>query len=250
MLRQAAHVSVRDPGDLQVLRDDLGVDRAVLAADLGFGLAPWVWPAAAGQARQLALVIPGVLSARIGAEADAAWAGLIRTLGQGQEVVIVQHTEDDRALCARLAALTGAPLEVLTGRGVVRSAELYRQAGTVVTARYHGLVFGLLSGCRMLPVTTPGGKQGRLIRWALPSLSGALTPLDRFLDAGAAELLAQAARPHPSEVAALQGRVMELPGQLAAALGGRPQLETTMQAIRASLVAEGEGEAGVEAIAA
>ena len=45
VLRRAAHVSVRDPGDLQVLREELGVDRAVLAADLGFGLAPWVWPA-------------------------------------------------------------------------------------------------------------------------------------------------------------------------------------------------------------
>jgi polysaccharide pyruvyl transferase WcaK-like protein len=249
VLRRAAHVSVRDPGDLQVLREEVGVDHAVLAADLGFGLAPWVWPAVAGQARRLALVVPGVLSARIGAEADAAWAGLIRCLGQVQEVVIVQHTDDDRALCARLAKLTGARLEVLTGRGVVRSAELYRQAGTVVTARYHGLIFGLLHGCRMLPVTTPGGKQGRLIRWALPSLAGALTPIDRFLDGEATGLLAQAALPHPSEVAALQGRVMELPGQLATALGGRRRLETTMAAIRADLAAAPE-EAEPQAIAA
>ena len=215
VLRRAEHVSVRDPGDLQVLREELGVDSAVLAADLGFGLASWVWPpAAALRCRgRLALVVPGVLSARIAAEADATWIGLIQALGQAHEVVIAQHTDDDRALCARLAAATGARLEVLTGRGVVRSAELYRQAATVVTARYHGLVFGLLAGCRLLPVTTPGGKQGRLIRWALPSLGAALTPIDRFLGGEAAALLALAAVPAAAEVAALQGRVMELPGQ-------------------------------------
>lgn len=237
VLRRAAHVSVRDPGDLQVLREEVRVDQAVLAADLGFGLASWAWPLAPAQPRRLALVVPGVLSARIGAEADAAWVGLIHALGGVQEVVIAQHSDDDRALCARLADATGARLEVLTRHGVVRSAELYRRAATVVTARYHGLIFGLLAGCRMLPVTTPGGKQGRLIRWALPSLGGALTPLDRFLGSESAALLAQAAQPDPSEVAALQGRVMELPGQLATALGARPRLETTMEAIRAALAA-------------
>jgi hypothetical protein len=121
----------------------------------------------------------------------------------------------------------------------------------MVTARYHGLIFGLLHGCRMLPVTTPGGKQGRLIRWALPSLADALTPIDRFLGGEASGLLAQAALPHPSEVAALQGRVMELPGQLATALGGRPRLDTTMAAIRADLAAAPEeAEPPAQAIAA
>ena len=42
---------------------------------------------------------------------------------------------------------------------------------------------------------------------------------------------------------------MELPGQLATALGGRPRLETTMAAIRADLAAAPE-EAAAQAIAA
>lgn len=235
VLRRAEHVSVRDPGDLQVLREELGLERAMLAADLGFGLAPWVWPPATELPRRLALVVPGVLSARIGAEADATWIGLIRALGREHEVVIAQHSNDDRALCNRLAAATGARLEVLTARGVVRAVELYHQAATVVTARYHGLIFALLAGCRVLPVTTPGGKQGRLIRWALPSLGAALTPLDRFLGGEGEALLAAAAQPDASEIAVLQGRVMELPAQLAAALRGPEALETTMDAIRAAL---------------
>lgn len=237
VLRRAAHVSVRDPGDLQVLRGELGLDRAELAADLGFGLAAWVWPPAPAEPRRMALVVPGVLSARIGAEAEAPWIGLIHALAETQEVVIVQHSGDDRVLCARLAATTGARLDVLTERGVVRSAELYRQAGLVVTARYHGLVFGLLHGCRLLPVTTPGGKQGRLIRWALPSLADALTPLDRFLGEDPVGLLARAALPEPSEVAALQRRVMSLPDRLAEAFGLRPRREAVMQAICAALSA-------------
>lgn len=251
VLRRAEHVSVRDPGDLQVLREELGVDRAVLGADLGFGLAPWVWssslwPPASSPPRRLALVVPGVLSARIGAEADAAWTGLIHALGRNYEVVITQHTQDDRAQCERLAAATGARLEVLTARGVVRTAELYRHAAVVATARYHGLVFGLISGCRLLPVTTPSGKQGRLVRWALPSLAAALTPLDRFLTSGAEALVAGLAQPDPAEIAALQGRVMELPAMLSAALCGPTTLATTMDAIRAALATGPEALAQAE----
>lgn len=238
VLARADHVSVRDPFDLKVLREELGLANAQLAADLGFGLGAWVWPRAMQPLRRHALVVPGILGARIGAEADATWLALIRSLAETQEVVIAQHSGDDRELCARLARATGARLEILTGRGVVRCAELYRQASLVVTARYHGLVFGLQAGCRMLPVTTPGGKQGRLIRWALPSLAGALTPVDRFLGGEAAALLAAAARPDPSETAVLQGRVLELPAQLAATLRRPTELETTMAAIRAALAAE------------
>ncbi len=247
VLQRADHVSVRDPGDLQVLREELGVGQAMLAADLGFGLTPWVWPPGTPQPRRLALVVPGVLSARVGAEADAAWLRLIRALGREHEVVITQHSQDDRAQCERLAAATGARLDVLTARGVVRSAELYRQAAVVATARYHGLVFGLLAGCRMLPVTTQGGKQGRLIRWALPSLGGALTPIDRFLEAEPEALLAALATPAPAEVAALQGRVMEVPSQLSAALRGPVSIGTTMDAIRAALAADPEGQGALAA---
>ncbi|TCZ62934.1 polysaccharide pyruvyl transferase family protein [Roseicella aquatilis] len=236
-LGRCRHVSVRDPGALRLVREELGVGQARLAADAGFGLDPWVWPAAVPEAgRPLALVVPRGPDG----EAEAGWAGLIRALGRSQEVVVVQHARRDRALCERLAALTGARLEALAEHGVMRAPALYRRAGTVVTADHHGLLFGLLAGCRLLPVAAEGGPQARLIRWALPSLRPALMSPDRIPEAEA--LLAAVAQPDPAEVAALQGRVMELPAQLAAAMLGPRALRTTMDSIRAALAARPEAE--------
>ncbi|MDO9707548.1 polysaccharide pyruvyl transferase family protein [Paracraurococcus lichenis] len=233
-LGRADHVAVCDPFDLGLVREELGIGQAVLAADPCFGLGTFVWPPGPLPPRRLALVAPGA------AGEEAAWEGVIRHLAEAQEVVIARHAPGDAALCERLARATGARLEVMAERGVVGTGALYREAATVVAGRSHALVCGLLAGCRLLPVVPPEGRQARLVRWALPSLAAAVTPPERFLAEPPAVLLAAAVAADPSEVAALQGRVQDLPVQIAAALRGPVGIQTTMAAIRAALAAAPE----------
>ena len=57
----------------------------------------------------------------------------------------------------------------------------------------------------------------------------------------------QRLRTGAAEVAALQGRVLELPSQLSAALRGPVSIGTTMDAIRAALAADPEGQGALAA---
>jgi polysaccharide pyruvyl transferase WcaK-like protein len=232
-LRAADLLTVRDEGDVAELRERLGLSGTRLTADLAFALRalerpgrplpPPVPMAADGPAgRPLALVaLPATISHVFGGLDGLAdyGAALLRELAETHEVLLAQHSADDAELCALLRQAAGTRVQPFDRIGVRASLALYRAASTVVTGRYHGIIFAALGGrARIVAVGREATKIGRLFRHDLPSLLGArLDPADlkRTTFAG---VLGRAAHPAAAEVRRLEARALENIGLLDAAL--------------------------------
>lgn len=232
-LRAADLLTVRDEGDVAELRERLSMAGARLTADLAFALRalerpgrprpPPVPMAADGPAgRPLALVaLPATISRAFGGMDGLVeyGAALLRELAETHQVLVAQHSADDAELCASLRQAAGARVQPLDRIGVRASLALYRAASTVVTGRYHGIIFAALGGrARVVAIGRESTKIGRLLRHDLLSLGGArLDPADLKRTAPA-DALGRAAHPAPAEVRRLEARALENIGLLDAAL--------------------------------
>lgn len=207
-LRRADLVTVRDAEDQRILREELGLRRVHLSADLAFALprlAGWTTPAESRAGRPRAVISLAASMggfARQGAAFGTFLRGLVAALGRSHAVVLARHSVDDAAPYAEVAAATGASCLALDEAGVDAALDLYRSADLVVTSRYHGLIFGALGGARLAPVADRAGKIGRLIATRLPSLEAATTYVSGPLGVAPGAVAAKAARVDPAELEA------------------------------------------------
>ncbi|MBE9604255.1 polysaccharide pyruvyl transferase family protein [Acetobacteraceae bacterium H6797] len=208
-LAQADLLTVRDTGDQAVLEQLLGRE-VPLTADLAFAL-PSLLPAPAARlhrpldAKPLAiLALAGSMGGFDGMPGGFATflQRLAMALSRTHEVVLAQHATDDARVYRQVATATGAGLKVLPNMGPERSLEFFRQAELVVTSRYHGLIFGLLAGARVLPIGDGGGKIGRLVAQRLPSLEGHTLFVSGQITESPEAILALPGRADPAEVEA------------------------------------------------
>ncbi|MBR0653100.1 polysaccharide pyruvyl transferase family protein [Roseomonas terrae] len=233
-LSGAAVIAARDRTDVTELREGCGLAQVELGADLAFALpelephwfAPVVRPT---RPRPLALLSLGYTRETPGLQGETLLRtilGLARSVGETHELLLARHSTDDAAVHAEAARILGIRHIDLAALGVPMAIATYAAADLVVTSRFHGTIFAALTGTPVATVCNASAKLGRLVNQALPSLAGAMTPLD---ESGSPALdgrdLARLARPAaPAEVAAQRRAALAAEGRLAAALGRRRTL--------------------------
>lgn len=175
-------VHVRSRKDLELLRDEVGVQCAIeVGQDLAFSLPlPDRLPRSARKRPLLYYVLVDASRLRaartLRSYLEAARA-VYPLLERRFEIACVVQSEDDLELYRSLPH--SQPLRLLRLDPTTAIAA-YQQADLVLSARFHGVVFAALAGTPVISVSSRGPKIHRLLSEALPSLQPGLIPITEF----------------------------------------------------------------------
>ena len=178
-------VSVRDPGDAKVVRDIAPAATVYVDQDLAFR--------AGGRHRSRAVDHHG--STRIG----MSWVDSRRLLAArrmrkyqqviensvdlvpaGASVELVVQSRDDLPMYLEWQEQHGCWIRDLDGQTIEQVLDYYAELDLVLTSRYHGFIFALITGRPVICTGNLRGKIDRLIRSAIPSAAPCFIPLRRF----------------------------------------------------------------------
>lgn len=175
-------ITVRDDNDREVLEKQVGVRPPVhVTRDLAFLLTKSPCSRSIRRDKPLLLfALSDVSSAARYAQYRRTAERCIADLLEDYDVQLMLHSYRDRRLYERLNRTFGCPIINVIGQAATRALSVYEGADLVITSRYHGLIFSLLQGVPVVPVSTPGTKVERLVRYGLSSLADVHIEVSNF----------------------------------------------------------------------
>ncbi len=178
-LRAAGHVSVRSAQDVSILTQiDPALEGHVeRGTDLGFYMGPYLREHANPAADTHGPVVvslsststdPALGEVPMEKVLDDVLADL---LAKGHQVIIGLQSEDDRPMYKRMADKYPRVKYIdLSAMGPVAAASVYAAAGSVITSRFHGLIYACIFDKPVIAINRGECKIHRLIHGEIPSL--------------------------------------------------------------------------------
>jgi len=225
-LNDCRWVSVRDPGDARVVRDIAPAAELSVDQDLAFRAGRVHRSRDRDHARPTRIGASWVYSRRLLAAPrmrryQRVIEDTVDLAPPGASVEFVVQSRDDLPMYREWQKIHGCRIRDFDGESVEQVLDYYADLDLVLTSRYHGFIFALLTGRPLICTGNLRGKIDRLIRSAVPSAAPCFIPLkqfDRLALQRRLELFAHdpsALTPCPSEVDACIERARVLDERLA-----------------------------------
>lgn len=221
LLPHADLISVRAPKDeAALLACNPRLDNLFVGNDMAFylarDLAGHVEPAQPRRRRalySLSVVQTGLPYARL------ANATIERLRSIDYEVVLMLHSERDRAAFEMIGRNHGLEIVETAEIGAIETARLYRQSKLAVTTRFHGLIISILMGTPVVAIYSPLTKNGGLLTSAMTSLLACAEHRPTFSLTSFLAKLETARAADPGQVEACIAGTMSIKDKVAEVLG-------------------------------
>lgn len=220
-LSECRWVSVRDPGDAEVVRDIAPAAEVSVDQDLAFRAGRVSRSRGSDQHRPTRIGASWVCSRRLLAAArmreyQRVIEDTVALAPPDASVELVVQSRDDLPMYREWQERHGCRIRGFDGESIEQVLDYYAGLDLVLTSRYHGFIFALLTERPVICTGNLRGKIDRLIRSAVPSAAPCFIPIkqfDRRALQRSLELFARdpsALTPRPSEVDACIERARAL----------------------------------------
>lgn len=214
-------VSVRDPGDARIVRDIAPAAKVYIDQDLAFRAGRRHRSRRFDHARPTRIGVSWVDSRRLLAtirmrEYQRVIEDTVALAPAGASVELVVQSRDDLPMYREWQEQHGCRIRDFGGQPIEQVLDYYAELDLVLTSRYHGFIFALITGRPVICAGNLHGKIDRLIRSAVPSAAPCFIPLRQFDRRALQRSLAlftrdpSALRPCASEVDACIARAQAL----------------------------------------